>query len=235
MSIRTNHANKGLMTTYIAYIDDSGDENTAVYTALLIPAEKWNLTLGKWLSFRKQLYDGYSIPADFELHATELLAGKGRPAPSLTYGVNTDMGKRKRVFNLAVAQIGMLTDVKMISKVMAHGAPDACYRSLLAEVDSQLAAEDSWAVMIVDGQGGDGTHKAAHRDLKLTSRRILEDPWFVDSKVSQFVQMADIASYSVFQAHGVNPTRQFMWGYMVRYLHNREWPGCCNCPLIPSP
>ena len=218
------------MTTYVAYIDDSGDEHTAVYTALLVPVENWNETLGLWLDFRKNLYSKYFIPASFELHATDLLGSKGVPAPSITYGVNTDRGVRRRVLNLAVAAIGQLSSIRMISKALPHAKPAACYRALLAEIDSQLEAEGSWAIMIVDGEGNDGTHKAAHRDLEISSRRVVEDPWFVDSKVSQFVQMADIASYSVFQAHNLRPSREFMWNWMRTHLHVREWAGCCNCP-----
>jgi hypothetical protein len=218
------------MSTYVAYIDDSGDAFTAVYTALLIPVEQWSQTLAEWLELRKKFYEGYLIPANFELHATDLLAGKGKPAPSLDWGVNSDMGKRKKVLNLSVAAIGRLQHLKIISKVMPHRTPDDCYRALLAEIDSSLEAEGSWAIMIVDGEGRDGTHKRAHRDLAIGSRRIIEDPWFVDSKMSQFVQMADIASFSIFQAHNINPTRQFMWHWMPSFLHDREWTGLCNCP-----
>ena len=141
------------MTTYIAYIDDSGDDHTAVYTALLIPIERWSETLGDWLSFRANLYEAFKIPASFELHATELLAGKGQPAPSLPWGVNTDMGIRKKVANLAVNKIGTLSHVRVLSKVMPHATPDSCYRALLLDIDHVLRDEDSWAIMIVDGDG----------------------------------------------------------------------------------
>ncbi|MBH0053188.1 DUF3800 domain-containing protein [Salinibacterium sp. SWN139] len=218
------------MTTYIAYIDDSGDEKYAVYTALLIPIEKWTSTLHEWLKFRRNVFETFTVPADGEIHATELLSGKGNPAPTLSYGINRDMGKRKKLLNLAVAAVGSLEHVRVLSRVVPNGKPDDCYRSLLKDMESRLTAEDSWAILVVDGNGTDGSHKKAHRALKIANRRIVEDPWHQDSKLSQLVQMADIVSFTIFQAHKLNQTRRFMWGWMPDFIHRREWPGACNCP-----
>lgn len=219
------------MTTYLAYIDDSGDETLAVYTALLLPIERWTEALTLWLSFRKNLYRDYGIPADFEIHCKDLIqAGKGRPAPGITYGVNTEASKRRRVLELANATIRSIPDLQVVAKVHAHVSPDHCYRTLLSEIDAQMAAGDSWALLVVDGDGSQPYQKAAHRDLKLANRRIVEDPWHQGSHASQFVQMADVAAYSVFQAHRLRESRRQLWGWMATYLHPKELPGCCACP-----
>lgn len=221
----------GEMTTYVAYIDDSGDEDYAVYTALLVPIEVWTKTLRKWLTFRQNLYQTYLIPADYEIHCKDLIrAGKGTPAPSITYGVNTEASKRRKVLELATATIGTLQGVRMIAEVMTHSTPEACYRTLLRKIDAEMVSEDGWAMAVVDGNGSDGSHKAAHRALKLDLRRIVEDPWHQDSQLSQFVQMADVAAYMVFQAHRARDSRKPLWGWMRRYLHPIEVPGHCSCP-----
>jgi Protein of unknown function (DUF3800) len=220
------------LTTYIAYIDDSGNENRAVYLALLIPVEHWNTTLREWLDFRAQLYTGMQVPATVELHAKDVVQpGKGTLAPGIKYGVNTDAGKRKKLLNLAVAQIGVLSHARIVSFQDTLITPEQCYERLLKRLESLLLAEDSWAIAVVDGQDTDPVHKRVHRRLKLASRRILEDPWKQDSKHSQLVQMADIAAYSLHQGHELFPSRQFMWGWMKTYLHAQEWPGHCNCPV----
>jgi len=216
------------MTTYIVYVDDSGDEKTAVYTAILMPVEKWSENLTKWLVFRKNLFNTYDIPASFELHATELIGGKTQPSPSFKFG-KSDLVKRQRVLELAVATVGTLDSVRIISKVVPHVTPEVCYSMLLSEIERVLAAEDSWAMLVVDGNGTEASHKVAHRALKLSTRRIIEDPWHQESHLSQFVQMADIVSYTIFQAHSLRPSRRFMWGWMKRHLHTREWSGCCVC------
>lgn len=219
------------MTTYIAYIDDSGNENRAVYLALLIPAERWSETLRKWLTFRSNIYETYEVPADTELHAAEVVrAGKNTLAPGITYGVNTDKGRRMRLLQAAVAQVGQLEHVRIVSYQDTLITPEQCYERLLKRIESILLAEDSWALLVVDGQDSDREHKKAHRRLKLDSRRILEDPWKQDSKHSQLVQMADLAAYTLFQGHELNESRQSMWPWMKEYLHDREWDGHCNCP-----
>lgn len=87
-------------------------------------------------------------------------------------------------------------------------------------------------MIVIDGDGSQSYQKAAHRELKLSARRIIEDPWHQESHLSQFVQMADIASYTVFQAHSLRPSRRFMWGWMKQFLHKREAAGCCSCPVV---
>jgi hypothetical protein len=220
------------MTTYVAYIDDSGDEDYAVYAALLVPIETWTKTLRQWLTFRQNLYQSYSIPADYEIHCKDLIqAGKGTPAPSITYGVNTEASKRRKVLELATARIGSLAGIRMIAEVKTHSTPESCYRSLLKKIDAQMIAEDGWTMAVVDGNGSDGSHKTAHRALKLDVRRIIEDPWHQDSQLSQFVQMADVAAYMVFQAHRVRESRKQLWGWMSKHLHSIEVAGYCACPL----
>lgn len=196
-----------------------------MYCALLMPIEMWTSNLTLWLSFRKNLYATYGIPADFELHAAELIGGKDRPSSQFSFGPSE---LRNRVMELAVATIGAMSDIRIVSKVEPHVSPKDCYRHLLRKLDDIMTAEESWSLLVVDGN--DPAHRTAHRDLSLTSRRIVEDPWMQDSKRSQFVQMADIAAHTVFQAHKLRTSRRFMWGWMITHLHRREWPGSCVCP-----
>jgi hypothetical protein len=219
------------MTTYLAYIDDSGNETRAVYTALLVPVQSWRTVLRQWLQYRALLFSDYLIPADVELHAAEITrSGKGKLAPSIQYGVNTMLSKRKKVLELSVAKIGALSEVKLIAHQDTLISPESCYGELLRKLTDFLEGEDSFAVLVVDGDGRQRYHKVAHRLLKLDSRRIVEDPWHQDSAASQLVQMADLASYSVFQAHELYEHRDYMWGWMAKYLHKMEIPGICSCP-----
>lgn len=219
------------VTTYIAYIDDSGNENRAVYLALLIPVEKWSETLREWLTFRGKVYEGFKVPADVELHAAEVIqAGKNILAPGEEYGINSDAGRRKKLLNLAMAKISKLPHVRVVSHQDSHITPQHCYDRLLKKLEELLAAEDSLAILIVDGEDSDREHKKAHRRLKLDTRRIIEDPWKQDSKHSQLVQMADLAAYTLFQGHELNQKRQFMWPWTKEFLHDLEWDGHCNCP-----
>lgn len=219
------------MTAYIAYVDDSGNENRAVYLALLIPLEHWNVTQQDWLAFRGKLYSALGVPADVELHAAEIAQpGKGKLAPGLTYGVNTDRGKRRKLLELGTAQVGQLEHVRIIAHQDVHITPEKCYNALLKKIDRVLLEEDSWALMVVDGTNTDASHFRAHRQLDPQNRRIIEDPWKQDSALNQMVQMADLAAYTLFQGHELYEGRNFMWGWAKKYLHDREWSGQCCCP-----
>jgi hypothetical protein len=173
------------VVAYIAYVDDSGDETTSVYTALLIPIDRWSECLAGWLEFRRRLYGTYGIPADVELHAAEFVHGKGTPAPGVTYGVNTDRAKRRHVLKLASAQIGSMQALTLLARVMPGAKPADCYRRLIADLDDLMVAEGGWCLMVVDGDGTQQYHKPIHRELRLATRRIVEDPGTISTRASR--------------------------------------------------
>lgn len=73
------------------------------------------------------------------------------------------------------------------------------YDGLLDEVQAMLVERNAYGILIVDGEDTDVTYWAAHRDLKLADRRVVEDPWMQASHASQLVQIADLVAYSAHQ------------------------------------
>ena len=59
------------------YIDESEGPRRYVRTALGVDAERWNDLFGDIYQWRRELQDRYAIPTDKELHACDLLAGRG--------------------------------------------------------------------------------------------------------------------------------------------------------------
>jgi hypothetical protein len=54
---------------FYIYVDDSGDEkNGALFSAVVVSAERWRETLGYWLGLRQQLAADYGLPT-FSPHA----------------------------------------------------------------------------------------------------------------------------------------------------------------------
>lgn len=203
----------------------------AVYTALLIPVNAWAKTLRTWLTYRATMYRMYKMPADFELHAAEFVrAGKGRPAPTLKYGINSEMRLRKKAYINALQTIRTMESLRIVSKVAAGSTPEECYSLLIDLLEELMVAESSEAILIVDGDGTQHYQKARHRALKLDQRRVVEDPWFQVSHGSQLVQMADLVAYACFQAHSRRDNRSWMWGWHAEHVHAREWEGRCACP-----
>jgi len=219
-------------STYILYTDDSGDETESLYTAVLIPLELWSLYLGRWLKFRQWLYTKHKVPARYELHAFEWVMAKDTPVPELSNDapINVSRALRHEITIKALKTIGAMWDLRVIT--CRHSGPvkaDA-YRALIASLDSQLVLNDSWAVVVTDGdpKNPDPHVRQAHRDLDIKTRRVIEDGWLQSSDSSQLIQMADLAAYCAFQGHKRAADRKFMWDWYAEHLHHLEWQ--CSCP-----
>ena len=59
------------------YIDESEGPRRYVRSALGVDAERWNDLFGDIYQWRRELQERYAIPPDRELHACDLLAGRG--------------------------------------------------------------------------------------------------------------------------------------------------------------
>ena len=62
------------------YIDESEGPSYYVRSALGVDAERWNDLFSRVRDWRLELRDCYAVPTDRELHACDLLAGRGKLA-----------------------------------------------------------------------------------------------------------------------------------------------------------
>jgi hypothetical protein len=216
----------------IFYIDDSGAESTGyvVYGWAEVDIPQWSAALGYWLAFRKRLYASTGIPADYELHATQFIPGRGTPSGNPKW----DRYKKNRA---KVAQTALATIASMPGTMAGavyrrtakkgHGyyAERAeVYQDLLADLDQRLAAAGDHGIIVMDGDGSDPAYQREHRKLKLATRHIVEDPWFAGSHSSQPVQIADLLAYSAYQAVLRHPGKRFMWDWWARHLPTAASP-----------
>ena len=57
------------------YVDDSGDDSIGrSMTAVLIPAERWSISLGYWTALRGELEEKFGLPRHFEIHSNPFLS-----------------------------------------------------------------------------------------------------------------------------------------------------------------
>ncbi|MEU4173064.1 hypothetical protein AB0F46_40200 [Streptomyces sp. NPDC026665] len=222
------------MTSYLIYTDDSGDEISSFYSALLVPMDSWSKVLRQWLKFRKWLYNKHEVPADYELHTYQWLKGQGEPVPDKPdHLANTSEGLRREIAEKALKQIRVLhqNGVRLLTCETQGAVKADAYRALIDALDAELEKEQAWGVVVVDG-GKDGAPdphvRAAHRSLKLDSRRVVEDGWLQPAQASQLVQMADLLVHCAYQAARRKPGRRFMWDWYPKHLHDLELT--CNCP-----
>mgnify|MGYP001677526960 FL=1 len=52
--------------------------------------------------------------------------------------------------------------------------------------------------------------------LNLKTRNIIEDPFFINSHTSQWIQVADLIAYSAYQCVLHSPAKEFTWDWYPR-------------------
>ena len=96
---------------------------------------------------------------------------------------------------------------------------------MIGYLDHRLSTAGELGFVIVDGDGRDASYFASHRTLSLSRRHILEDPFFQDSRRSQWVQMADLVAYAVYQHLLRHPGKHFTWHWYETYLRGSDVNG----------
>ncbi|MGI5054912.1 DUF3800 domain-containing protein, partial [Streptomyces sp. JAC18] len=108
------------------------------------------------------------------------------------------------------------------------------YQGFVDHLELWALKQDTRVVIMYDGQAGPedtsgmeqevaqklwdqavrnaSPYRAAHRQLPLTTRRVLEDPIMQDSRYSQFIQAADMVGYAAF--HHLVLARPDVWPKM---------------------
>lgn len=201
----------------LIYIDDSGaaQTRTMVYGWVELHFQHWRTALRQWLNWRQELYRAIGLPTDYELHATKFVGGRGHPT-----GTDWDRNKsyRTEVMEEALRTIAALPGLRT-GAVFQRGEPITAafradtYAKLVRWFDAELAAGDEYGMVLMDGDGTDPTYRIAHRELKLDTRSLIEDPLFQGSHLSQWVQMADLVAYTAYMRLARIPNKEFSWDW----------------------
>lgn len=217
------------------YIDDSGhpQSGVVVYGWIEFSPDRWNEVLRTWLDTRKLLWREYRIPVTTELHTTNYVNGRGmiskRPPERFIENGQVlwkDLGRE--VAERCLESIGSCEGLSA-GAVWRRGNPkdihrtkQASYEALVARFERELLEEDSLGLVFIDGDGSDATFRTAHRGLKLSDRRLIEDAIPTDSKTSQLVQMADLVAWSAHAFVDHYPKGEFAWNWYSTYLATRD-------------
>lgn len=180
---------------HLIYIDDSGDKELCVFSALMVCANKWNVCLEEVKKFRHniQANDGISVYTEF--HAWKFVSGRGKLADRVV-----SKGRRCQIFKQTLQMVATLPEAHLFNAVFPTKANVRAYEALLVSINQDLQQQDSYAILICD-EGKEAIYTKLVRRLQALKDgaidRILEDPFFKQSDQSYFIQLSDFCAYAL--------------------------------------
>ena len=231
---------------HLVYIDDSGDEKTRCYSALVIPETVWKSTLEKVLDFRRALKASDGILITLELHATIFVGGRGRVGPNVV-----PKFRRCEIFRQTLSMIAALPQIRLFNAIGPRASDRLIFERLLMRVSNTMKSWKSNAIIIHD-EGKDYTYlvrkMAVYNPVKsmygcwddgkeyrnITTDHIVEDIIFRDSKRSSLIQLSDFCAYALFRSefplaskakYGINDAFNELHAICIREAFGKDHRG----------
>ena len=209
---------------HIAYCDESMDPTRSVASAVVVPDNVWRDAFDIIRDFRHSLKRRYGIPIQYELHAKDLVGGKGSPGQRVGR-LGRPLGCT--IFIEAIDNLNSLgtlgvygINASLLNQNRRHPLREAVTR-LFQRIENTLShtATRHHGLVIYDGQRTQH-HTMAQRILRrmqvynpvpsmasagfpagsfrmIPVRQVLGDPLIRDSSEDVFLQMADIMAYAL--------------------------------------
>ena len=206
------------------YIDESEGPRYYVRTALGVDAERWNALHQRVLDWRLELRERYAVPIDRELHACDLLAGRGKLARidgadrRLSPGQGAEIFMDGlRVIESAARSLGGVEVVNVcLRKPDVKGYERVSLDRLLNRINSSVAAASRHAFLIFDEGREEMITRLYHRlrsrnpvpsryeiweDSERTKdipiENVIGGPAFRSSHADCLLQMADLIAHAL--------------------------------------
>ncbi len=180
---------------HLIYIDDSGDEEIRVLSALTILVDEWNSCLKQIKEFRHKLKISDGIYVETEFHAWKFVSGRGK--------IGDDMVTKQRrcqIFKQTLEMAAMLPGARLFNTVFPTKVSKPSFEALLSEINRSLQQWNCHAILICD-EGGEDIYTRLVRRMQTLKNgaidRILEDPFFKQSDQSYFIQLSDFCAYAL--------------------------------------
>ena len=208
----------------IYYIDESEGPRYYVRSALGVDAERWNGLHGRIQDWRTALAGDYSVPTSRELHACDLLAGRGKLARIDNTGrrLTPEQGAEifmdgLRIIENAAQSLGGIEVVNVcLRKADVKGYEQVSLNRLLNRINTSVAADGRYAHLIFD-EGGERMIRRLYGRLKrrnpvpsryevwedgqatkdIPIERIIGGPSFRSSQDDDVLQMADLIAHAL--------------------------------------
>ena len=210
---------RGHCNMYFVYIDDSGNEKTRCFSALVIHESIWRQAQAAIRQHRRNLKASDGMLITKELHATDFVAGRGRVGSQVV-----PKGRRCEIFRETLAFIAALPKIRMFNAIASRANERKVFEWLMNRVNRTMATWKSHALIVHD-EGKDytplirrmGVYNPIHSQFgawedgnpvkNIPTDRILEDIVFRKSHKSDFIQMADFCAYALFRSEYPLPSK----------------------------
>lgn len=202
---------------HFVYIDESIHERKHyVYSALIVDTECWREITSKIQFLRRRMRKAEGIFIAKELHASEFVAGKGIVSSKIIL-----KEKRAEIFKKVMHSIVWLAKGKKPEQITLMNAintnEEYAFERLINRINKTMETFKSKAILIFDaGHEGAFTRRIRKMNVynpipsnrgqwadsgnwskNIVIDRILEDPFFKDSKQSNFIQLVDFVAYAL--------------------------------------
>ncbi len=204
---------------HLIYVDDSGDNKVRIFSALAIPADTWHEAEAQIRHYRSSLYDSDGIFLHREFHAWEFTSGRGQIADRII-----NRTRRSEIFKATLLLTANLLGAQLFNVVFPANEDERAFTHLIEGIDRTLQAWDSHAILICD-EGKNATYTRLCRQINvydpaaakdrtsgagvgaISPSRIIEDPFFRDSRRSYIIQLSDFCAYALLRREQPLPSK----------------------------
>lgn len=220
---------------HLAYVDDSGDSKHGVtLSAVIVEDLHWSGLLEAWLTGRRLIHETFGVPKNRELHGIELYKGRGRLCETDAQHKEFTNGPREAAGRIMLSELAKFKHFDVVTVGTREVSKPVAYARFIAKLEDWAAEHGSYLMVFYDGQQGlahpdaepspeelgelwktavrnAAPYRSVHRELGLSTRRVIEDVIMQDSQYSQFIQAADLIAYGAFQKH--RQEHPEIWGH----------------------
>lgn len=197
---------------FLTYIDDSGNEEVRCFSALVIHESVWRETRKLIRDHRRLMKMSDGILITKELHATDLVSGRGRLGPR-----DVHKGRRCELYKQTLGMISKLPKVRLFNAFAARHQEAELFEHLLNRIQRTMEEWKSRALVVHD-EGKDFTPLVRRMGVynpipsrsgywpdgkkykNIPTDRIVEEIIFRKSHESDFIQMADLCAYALLRS-----------------------------------
>ena len=193
------------------YIDESEGPRCYVRTALGVDVERWNDLFRRIQEWRQEIEQSYAVPTDRELHACDLLAGRGKLARSGGADHRLSPQQGAEIFTGGVEIVNVC-----LRKPDVKGYERVSLDRLLNRINTSVAAADRHAFLIFDEGREEMVARLYHRlrsrnpvpskyevwedgerTRDIPIERVIGGPVFRSSHSDWLLQMADLIAHAL--------------------------------------